>query len=186
MWPKCCTFFPHLVLTKDLTHSSWCFLLLSLNSLQQCSRQSLPISQSHHMRREKTILLSQCNLCVTDSQCEIHIFELLMEDSECVVSEATPCAVVKKTNKQKKKTKKHSLFCWCDSVLCLVAQSRLTLWDPMDCRSPGSSVHGDPPGKNTGVGSLSLLQRIFPTQESIQGLLHCGRILYQLSYQGSL
>ena len=186
MWPKCCTFFPHLVLTKDLTHSSWCFLLLSLNSLQQCSRQSLPISQSHHMRREKTILLSQCNLCVTDSQCEIHIFELLMEDSECVVSEATPCAVVKKQTKKKKKTKKHSLFCWCDSVLCLVAQSRLTLWDPMDCRSPGSSVHGDPPGKNTGVGSLSLLQRIFPTQESIQGLLHCGRILYQLSYQGSL
>ena len=39
--------------------------------------------------------------------------------------------------------------------------------------------------KNTGVGSLSLLQRIFPTQESIRGLLHCRQILYQLSYQGS-
>ena len=39
--------------------------------------------------------------------------------------------------------------------------------------------------KNTGVGSLSLLQWIFPTQESNQGLLHCRRILYQLSYQGS-
>ena len=38
--------------------------------------------------------------------------------------------------------------------------------------------------KNTGVGSLSLLQRIFPTQESNQGLLNCRRILYQLSYQG--
>ena len=37
--------------------------------------------------------------------------------------------------------------------------------------------------KNTGVGSLSLLQRIFPTQESNQGLLHCRQILYQLSYQ---
>ena len=37
--------------------------------------------------------------------------------------------------------------------------------------------------KNTGVGSLSLLQQIFPTQESNQGLLHCKRILYQLSYQ---
>ena len=35
--------------------------------------------------------------------------------------------------------------------------------------------------KNTGVGSLSLLQRIFPTQESNQGLLHCRWILYQLS-----
>ena len=38
--------------------------------------------------------------------------------------------------------------------------------------------------KNTGVGSLSFLQRIFPAQESNQGLLHCRQILYQLSYQG--
>ena len=41
------------------------------------------------------------------------------------------------------------------------------------------------PGQNTGVASLSLLQQIFPTQESNQGLLHCRWILYQLSYQGS-
>ena len=40
--------------------------------------------------------------------------------------------------------------------------------------------------KNIGVGSLSFLQRIFPTQESNQDLLHCRQILYQLSYQGSL
>ena len=39
--------------------------------------------------------------------------------------------------------------------------------------------------KNTGVGSLFLLQRIFQTQELNQGLLHCRRILYQLSYEGS-
>ena len=39
--------------------------------------------------------------------------------------------------------------------------------------------------KNTGVGSLSLLQQIFPIQESNWGLLHCRRILYQLNYQGS-
>ena len=39
--------------------------------------------------------------------------------------------------------------------------------------------------KNTGVGGLSLFQRIFPTQESNQGLLHCRRILYQLNYLGS-
>ena len=37
--------------------------------------------------------------------------------------------------------------------------------------------------KNTGVGRLSLLQWIFPTQESNQGLLHCGQLLYQASYQ---
>ena len=41
------------------------------------------------------------------------------------------------------------------------------------------------PGQNTGVGSFSLLQGIFPTQELNQGLLHCRRIFYQLSYEGS-
>ena len=103
----------------------------------------------------------------------------------------------------------------------LVAQSCSTLCNPMDCSPPGSSVHGDFPGKNTGVGchtllqvnlpnsriklrspalqmdslpfeppgkpkntgvdSLSLLQEIFPTQESNQGFLHCRQILYQLA-----
>ena len=49
------------------------------------------------------------------------------------------------------------------------------------------SLPAEPQGKpkNTGVGSLSLLQWIFPTQELNQGLLHCRRILYQLSYEGS-
>ena len=62
----------------------------------------------------------------------------------------------------------------------------LTLCDPVDCSLPGSSVHGDSPGKNTGVGCHALLQGIFPTQESNPGLLHCRQILYQLSYAGSL
>ena len=57
-------------------------------------------------------------------------------------------------------------------------------------RSPAlqvDSLPAEPQGKpkNTGVGSLSLLQRIFPTQELSRGLLHCRWILYQLSYQGS-
>ena len=41
------------------------------------------------------------------------------------------------------------------------------------------------PGQNTGVGSRSLLQGILPTQGSNPGLLHCRRILYPLSHQGS-
>ena len=41
------------------------------------------------------------------------------------------------------------------------------------------------PGQNTGVGSLSLLQGIFPTQGSNPGLPHCRWILYQLSHEGS-
>ena len=46
--------------------------------------------------------------------------------------------------------------------MCLVAQSCLTLCDPMDCSPPGSSVCGDSPGKKTGVGCHALLQGIFP------------------------
>ena len=48
------------------------------------------------------------------------------------------------------------------------------------------SLPSEPPGKplNTGVGSLSLLQGNFLTQEWNQGLLHCRQILYQMSYQG--
>ena len=41
------------------------------------------------------------------------------------------------------------------------------------------------PDQNTGVGSLSPLQGIFPTQGSNPGLPHCGLILYQLSHKGS-
>ena len=55
----------------------------------------------------------------------------------------------------------------------------------MDCSLPGSSVHGDSPGKNTGVGCHSLLQRIFQTQGSNPGLPHCKQSLYYLSHKGS-
>ena len=50
-----------------------------------------------------------------------------------------------------------------------------------------NSLPSEPPGKpkNTGMGSLSLLQGNFLTQESNWGLLHCRKIFYQLSYQGS-
>ena len=53
----------------------------------------------------------------------------------------------------------------------------------LQANSSPSELPGKP--KNTGVGSLSLLQGIFLTQESNQGLLHCRQILYQLSYQRS-
>ena len=52
---------------------------------------------------------------------------------------------------------------------------------PMDCSLPVSSVYGDSPHKNTGVGSHSLLQGLFPTQAlnpHLQQLLHCRQILY--------
>ena len=58
-----------------------------------------------------------------------------------------------------------------------VTQSCPILCDPMDC-SPWNS-----PGQNTGMGSLSLLQGISPTQRLNPGLQHCRQILYQLSHR---
>ena len=68
--------------------------------------------------------------------------------------------------------------------------SRASSQPGIEPRSPAlqaDSLCAEPQGKpkNTGVGSLSLLQQIFLTQELNQGLLHCRRILYQLSYQES-
>ena len=60
------------------------------------------------------------------------------------------------------------LLCTCAPLL----QSCLTLCDPMDCSPPGSSVHEDSPGKNTGVGCHAPLQGIFPIQYSNSCLLH--------------
>ena len=66
-------------------------------------------------------------------------------------------------------------------VQAKLLQLCVTLWDPMDCNSPGFSVHEDSPGKNTGVGCHALLQGIFITQRlnsSLPCLQHCQQILY--------
>ena len=92
---------------------------------------------------------------------------------------------------------------WLTRLLCSWGFSRQDYWSGLPCPPPGDlpnlgielrspalqvdSLLSEPLGKpmNIGVGSLSLLQGIFPTQESNWGLLHCRWILYQLSYQGS-
>ena len=51
---------------------------------------------------------------------------------------------------------------WVHAELLQLCQ---TVCDPMDCSLPDSSVHGDSPGKNTGVGCHALLQGIFSMQE---------------------
>ena len=68
-----------------------------------------------------------------------------------------------------------SVLFWSEG--CSVVSDSL---QPRGLYSPWNSL-----GQNTGVDSLSLLQRIFPTQELNCGLLRCRQILYQLSYQGS-
>ena len=58
------------------------------------------------------------------------------------------------------------------------AAAPVVLCNPMACNPPGSSVPGDSPGKNAGVGCHALLQGIFPTQGSNPGLPHCRRIFF--------
>ena len=72
----------------------------------------------------------------------------------------------------------------CMPVLCLVAQLCPTLCDPMDCSLPGSSLRGDSPGKNTGVGCHARLQGISPTKELKPGLPQVD-FFYYPSRQGS-
>ena len=78
-------------------------------------------------------------------------------------------------------------LCWagrfkqCWTFLCVRAkslQSCPTLCDAMDCSPLTSYVHGDSPGKNTGVGCHALLQRIFSTQGLNPHLLHPLWVLY--------
>ena len=71
------------------------------------------------------------------------------------------------------------------AALCLVSQLCRTLCNPMYYSPPGSSVHGDSPGRNTGVGFHDLLQGIFPTQKPNPHFLHCQWIFYHLRHQGS-
>ena len=64
-----------------------------------------------------------------------------------------------------------------ESESCSVVSS--SLW------SHGLCCPWHSPGQNTGVGSLSLFQGIFPTQGSNPGLPRCRRFLYQMSHKGS-
>ena len=62
------------------------------------------------------------------------------------------------------------------------SQSHSVMSDSL--QSHGLHSPWNSPGQNTGVGSFSLLQGIFPTQGSNLGLPHCRCILYQLSHEG--
>ena len=75
-------------------------------------------------------------------------------------------------------------FYFCRYLLALLFFWNLTFCDPMDYRPSRLLCSWNSPGKNTRVGSHSLLQRIFPTQGSNLGLSHCRQILYHLSHQG--
>ena len=59
----------------------------------------------------------------------------------------------------------------CDVLSSSVMSDQLFL----DCSLPVSSVHGDSPGKNTGVGCHALIQGIFLTQGLNQASLTAGR-----------
>ena len=79
---------------------------------------------------------------------------------------------------------------WSNFVLSLqpcvlLAQSCQTLCNPKDCSPPGSSFHGILQTRILEQVALLSFRGIFPTQGSNPDFLHCRRILYHLSYQGS-
>ena len=76
------------------------------------------------------------------------------------------------------------LFAWGGQSTGVSASASVLPVNTQDWSTLGYSPWNSP-GQDTGVGSLSLLQGIFPTQGSNPGLLHCRRILYQLSHKGS-
>ena len=76
-----------------------------------------------------------------------------------------------------------AVYDYCKQIFSFPSESHSVMADslpPHELYSPWNS-----PGQNTGVGSHSLLQGIFPTQGLNPGLPHCKGILYQLSHQGS-
>ena len=75
----------------------------------------------------------------------------------------------------------------CTVCACSVAQSCPTLCDPMDCSWPGSSVHGDSAGKNTGVSCHFLFQGNLPNPGiELRSPALQEDFFYHLSHQGSL
>ena len=82
----------------------------------------------------------------------------------------------------------HMCTCVCVCVCACCVRSRFsrpTLCDSMGCSPPGSSVHGDSPGKNTIKGCHALLQEIFPTQGLNPRLLHGQASSLPLNHLGS-
>ena len=75
---------------------------------------------------------------------------------------------------------------WYARLRCASSFSHVLFANPWTVSPPGSSVHGNSPGKNSGVGCHFLLQGIFPTQGLNPGLPNCRQILYHLSHHGSI
>ena len=67
----------------------------------------------------------------------------------------------------------------------VLTQSCPTPYDSMDCSPPGSSVHGDSPGKYSGVDCHTLLQGNLPSPGIKLRSPELQQTLYQLSFQGS-
>ena len=116
----------------------------------------------------------------------------LFEESSIINEDISPN---KNIHTQTSSFQKITPFCKCKSIL-----SCLFFLQNISYLSNGSESHSvvsnslqpcglyspwNSPGQNTGVGSLSLLQEIVPTQGSDPGVPHCRQILYQLSHQGS-
>ena len=116
----------------------------------------------NHININLTVLVS-ANLSAVSAHV-VCLFRMQMLESHSSVGPRYSCTFSKTAYLTQWKTIQGRLLV--DLLLCSALQSCPTLCNPMDYSSPGFSVHGDSPGKNTGVGCRFLLQGILLTQGS--------------------
>ena len=111
------------------------------------------------------------------------MFQLDLDKAER--NQRTNCQNPMDPRKSKIVPEKHLLLLYwlCQSFWLCESESRSVISDSLWPRRLYCLWNS--PGQNTGVGSLSLLHGIFPTQRLNPGLLHCRQILYQLRHHGS-
>ena len=158
-------------------------------------------SQSLNMTERLTCSLSLCNhkahLQIYPTACFCHLTPLF------VMGKRRQLGCLLQSHFQRLLKVKVKVAQSCLTLQQSMEFSRSEYWSGQPFPSPGDlpnsgikprsptlqadSLPAKPQGKpkNTGVSSLSLLQRIIPTQELNQGLLHCRQIIYPLSYEGS-
>ena len=171
---------------EELTHwkSPWCWERLkagreAMTEDEMAGRHHWP--NGHEFKQTPMMVKSHYGKMVQDREaCCAAVHGVAKSQTQLSVWTTSDCRVKSLWDPLNHKTWETQL------AVCLVIQSCLTLCDPMDCSPPGSTVHGDSPVKNSGVGCHALLQGIFPTQGLNPGIPHCRQIFYHLSHRTSL
>ena len=133
---------------------------------QQPGTLAHPILSGQAGRCGRSCIIAQVLLLLVTS----HLTQFLLHRGLCEAASKEPSSLLPSGLYHSAKILSNS------AVLCLVAQSCLTLCDTVDSSPPGSFVHGDSPGKNTRVGCHALLQGISPGIKLRSPTLHAASL----------